>query len=560
MLVQDMRNACMEEIIELQRADKDKKENFKVNEAVKLLSQGDNILVRTYDNAKFQRFIPVNEHTKSVVEHIMDNLDLCLCEIVNDKKDTITILVKQYPTCNEMDVSVLVKDEFIRTKLGKQKQFRNIFKPYDELKEDAVYSPDDKSEFFVVGKHIRNDDNDNEEFVIATGNYYLSVRKKFSDGKDYYEVEKFSRGLKVSNYCFILVRGSLKFSDEKSEIKDKVRSILPDRDDLYIGIWNQYGQIEAEVILDRIRKAGAVRFNSYEASGTVIHFYLRENRAEKQLSKFASCVKKGDMISILPINPFQDAKDAVELRNVFESKGISANTVDGKVAEEINPQSGRISIVINDENFVRLRNFDSGYIFISFKGDKRRLERRENARMNIERMACPMPELNAIMEGKRATKPKKTDIPALSPALLADPKFSNLTPNQIEAIRIALNTPDMAIIQGPPGTGKTTVITAIIKRLEEEADTAGGMFGRSLITAFQHDAVQNATDRLRILGLPAIKFGKKYSDIEDDSLEVNLTIQRWINEKLTDLNLKHADAKDIEYMAEFNKLYVNYLK
>ena len=118
----------------------------------------------------------------------------------------------------------------------------------------------------------------------------------------------------------------------------------------------------------------------------------------------------------------------------------------------------------------------------------------------------------------------------------------------------------MAIIQGPPGTGKTTVITAIIKRLEEEADTAGGMFGRSLITAFQHDAVQNATDRLRILGLPAIKFGKKYSDIEDDSLEVNLTIQRWINEKLTDLNLKHADAKDIEYMAEFNKLYVNYLK
>lgn len=560
MLVQDMRNACMEEIIELQRADKDKKENFKVNEAVKLLSQGDNILVRTYDNAKFQRFIPVNEHTKSVVEHIMDNLDLCLCEIINDKKDTITILVKQYPTCNEMDVSVLVKDEFIRTKLGKQKQFRNIFKPYDELKEDAVYSPDDKSEFFVVGKHIRNDDNDNEEFVIATGNYYLSVRKKFADGKDYYEVEKFSRGLKVSNYCFILVRGSLKFSDEKSEIKDKVRSILPDRDDLYIGIWNQYGQIEAEVILDRIRKAGAVRFNSYEASGTVIHFYLSENRAEKQLSKFASCVKKGDMISILPINPFQDAKDAVELRNVFESKEISANTVDGKVAEEINPQSGRISIVINDENFVRLRNFDSGYIFISFKGDKRRLERRENARMNIERMACPMPELNAIMEGKRATKPKKTDIPALSPALLADPKFSNLTPNQIEAIRIALNTPDLAIIQGPPGTGKTTVITAIIKRLEEEADTAGGMFGRSLITAFQHDAVQNATDRLRILGLPAIKFGKKYSDIEDDSLEVNLTIQRWINEKLTDLNLKHADAKNIEYMAEFNKLYVNYLK
>ncbi len=32
------------------------------------------------------------------------------------------------------------------------------------------------------------------------------------------------------------------------------------------------------------------------------------------------------------------------------------------------------------------------------------------------------------------------------------------TENQEKAIKIALNTPDIAIIQGPPGTGKTTVI------------------------------------------------------------------------------------------------------
>lgn len=559
MFVQNMQNACMEEIIELQRADNEKKESFHVNEAVKLLSQDDCIIVRTYDNTKIQKFYPVNEHTKRVTEHIMDNLELCLCEIVNDKKDVITVLVKQYPLCNEMDVAVLVRDEFIRTKLGKQKQFRNVFKPYDELREDAVYSPDDKTEFFVVGKHIRSQE-ENEEFVIAADGYYLSVCKRVTDGKEYYEAEKFNRALKVNNYCFLLVRGKLEFSDEKQEIKEKLRAILPDRDDLYIGVWNQYGKIEAKVVLDRIREAGAVHFKSYEASGSVIHFYLNEEKAEKQLTKFAAYVKKGDMISVLPNNPFQDVRDAAELRAVFDSQEVNANTVDGKVAEEINSQSGRISLAMNDENFARLRRFSSGYIFISFKGDKRRFDRRENARMNIERMACPMPELSAIMEGKRATKPKKTDIPALSPALLKDPKYSNLTPNQIEAIRIALNTPDMAIIQGPPGTGKTTVITAIIKRLEEEADTAGGMCGRSLVTAFQHDAVQNATDRLRILGLPAIKFGKKYSDMEDDSLDVNLGIQRWINEKLTELNVKHADALEIEYMTEFNRLYVNYLK
>lgn len=30
--------------------------------------------------------------------------------------------------------------------------------------------------------------------------------------------------------------------------------------------------------------------------------------------------------------------------------------------------------------------------------------------------------------------------------------------------------PDIAIIQGPPGTGKTTVLTAVIERLNEESD------------------------------------------------------------------------------------------
>lgn len=556
-----MKNACMEIIIELQRADKDKKEKFKINEAVKLLSQNDEILVRNYDNTKIVKYMPVNEHTRNVVAHIMDNLELCLCEVVNDKNDKLTILVKQFPVCNEMDIAVLIKDDFIRTKLAKQKQFRNIVKPYEEIKEDSVYSPDGNAEYFVVGKHIRNENDDKEEFVVSTGDYYLSIRKHYEGGKEYYEAEKFSRGLKVTNYSFILLRGSLNYSDEKSEIKEKIREILPSKNDLYLNVWNQYGRLEAQIILDRIKKAGALHFDSYElADGIVVNFFMNINNSEKQLSRFSQSVKKGDMISILPINPFQDAADAVELRNALERREVHDNTVDGKIAEEINSQSGRIAIAINDENLARLKRFSSGFLFISFKGDKRRLERREDARLNIERMACPMPELNAIMEGRRATKPKRTNIPALSPGLMADSKFSNLTPNQIEAIRIALNTPDMAIIQGPPGTGKTTVITAIIKRLEEEADTEGGMFGRSLITAFQHDAVQNATDRLRILGLPAIKFGKKYSDIEDDTLEINMTIQHWINEKLTDLNVIHAEAKDVEYMSEFNKFYINYLK
>ena len=37
-------------------------------------------------------------------------------------------------------------------------------------------------------------------------------------------------------------------------------------------------------------------------------------------------------------------------------------------------------------------------------------------------------------------------------------RAGELNPEQIAALEMAINTPDIALIQGPPGTGKTTVI------------------------------------------------------------------------------------------------------
>ena len=85
------------------------------------------------------------------------------------------------------------------------------------------------------------------------------------------------------------------------------------------------------------------------------------------------------------------------------------------------------------------------------------------------------------------------------------------------------------------------------------------MFGRDLVTAFQHDAVQNAIDRIEILGLPAIKFGHKYNESEDDIVEINAAIQGWINDRLSDLYTCHSDLDSKKYLTEFNKLYVDYL-
>ncbi len=85
------------------------------------------------------------------------------------------------------------------------------------------------------------------------------------------------------------------------------------------------------------------------------------------------------------------------------------------------------------------------------------------------------------------------------------------TPNQEKAIKIALNTPDIAIIQGP--TGKTTVINAICERLFEEYPKDKNIKGQILLCAQGHDATNNVRERIKVGGLPTFKFGAR--DIEE---------------------------------------------
>jgi hypothetical protein len=100
------------------------------------------------------------------------------------------------------------------------------------------------------------------------------------------------------------------------------------------------------------------------------------------------------------------------------------------------------------------------------------------------------------------------------------------TPRQVEAIRVALNTPDIALIQGPPGTGKTKTIAALQARLAELGED-GDLAGQTLLTSYQHDAVENAAARTLVFGLPAIKVGRKHGRSDDGD-----GFDRWRRERV----------------------------
>ena len=91
----------------------------------------------------------------------------------------------------------------------------------------------------------------------------------------------------------------------------------------------------------------------------------------------------------------------------------------------------------------------------------------------------------------------------------------DLTRDQRDAIKMALNTPDIALIQGPPGTGKTMVVAVICDRLEEESEKDPN-FNESrklfLISAFQNDTVEHIASKIKTHGLPTPKINKETGD------------------------------------------------
>ena len=128
-----------------------------------------------------------------------------------------------------------------------------------------------------------------------------------------------------------------------------------------------------------------------------------------------------------------------------------------------------------------------------------------------------MPQLGLLLEGHPSPQVSRhrrsPESAAVSAAFGGRP-----TQRQIEALNVALNTPDIALIQGPPGTGKTKVITALQRRIAELADEGrASVAHRILVTSAQHDAVENVVQRSEVFGLPAVKVVAAAATTEPES-------------------------------------------
>jgi hypothetical protein len=171
----------------------------------------------------------------------------------------------------------------------------------------------------------------------------------------------------------------------------------------------------------------------------------------------------------------------------------------------------------------------AGDIYLSLAGDRVRIRRQRKARQRIETLSTPMPQLGLLLEGQPVAAPSVPKRVIQPRELAAFAPYQDFTEKQEEAVRIALNTPDIALIQGPPGTGKTSVITAIQECLVQLGQEAGNVGQSVLVTSFQHNAVEEVVRRTKVLGLPAVKIGPK------QRAGGNRGVRDWCDQKAAEL-------------------------
>lgn len=564
----DLKHWTQEDTIEfeiLSNLSDEKNTHFKDGEPVRLISIGEEYAIASLANdIKVVKVKPTNAHYKSIIDGILGRGRICLTAVINHTRKLLQVSFKQFSEEKTLSYAINVSEEFFAS-VRRCVNLNNALNPKKDIEEETLYEAGGYT-YAVIGVHARvNEDQRFKQFIIAGRDFYIQVNKIEEDlGQEYYVAEKVLKKVKSDDYYFFLAKGQVKYTTDREKIALETKAVMENlADDTYIKIWDEYGEIERETIMEEARDLRSLRYTSYEQIGRDYRFDISADNMER-FSAFAKRFENGDILAASIMNPFDRQRENQEFEEYLDKhKNYIANI---RLAEDIDPSSGSIIFTVEDQEARKLSVAQQGYIFVSIMGDKKRLDRRERARNRIESRRCPMPNLSAVLEGKNVSTANRIrrDYPALSDSVIKEiftkkGKYQPPTQKQEMAIAMALNTPDIALIQGPPGTGKTTVITAILKRLNEITDPTGGMFGRNLVTAFQHDAVQNAIDRIEILGLPAIKFGHKYNESEDDIVEINTAIQGWINDRLSDLYICHSDLVSKKYLIDFNKLYVDYL-
>lgn len=401
------------------------------------------------------------------------------------------------------------------------------------------------------------------EFSIYGERVRIPVERRNVDkSKDiYFATKAVFKDNQKSEGSLRLARGAVLFSDYTKT--GRIRALaagamsqLTKETGSYLKQWDEYGAIEGEMLLARAKAVGRIDYHGTEQTTKGVKFFV---------SSIPDQLTEGDEIEITSEEPLYLKNP--DLTWEAYSKALEeefATKKDQKKNDAEMPASVYAPILKISKTSIELDlpSIPSGQMFLilSINGDKIQIERRMRARSAILEGRCANPLLGLLIEegGRLPDIQRVSNLASLTPFVRKKIFKHDPTPNQIKAIDVALNTPDIALIQGPPGTGKTTVVTAILERLNEEYDKTKSIRGQILVSGFQHDAVENIVARLSVNALPAVKFGRRTGDSEFTEDAVTEKINKWCSNVAENIRNKNPQIAQTEDQVRLAELFVAY--
>ncbi|MDQ0257849.1 hypothetical protein J2S74_005312 [Evansella vedderi] len=475
---------------------------------VKMVHSGNSLFLDLEDGATslVEVFLP-----DSTFQHVIHDLeyykDACLIRIEGINQNSIL-----FTTIKFSDTVHFSESESLKFVINKAIEFDlNKYAPY----KDPIQFFEDE---FLLDDLCFVRSNDNGDKVTLIGTQYMSVFQRTKQNI-LQAIQIIPLQNRAAVYGKILVfKGSISFQNHLNnaqlsyETNRKYQESLKDTQEL-LKLWNLYSELETEAAKEQIEEIGSLKYTStfsrLSDNNRLIQVFYIDN---KPSSSFLN----------------SDVGYAVASAGEFNKDDITRtkSTFIGTVASLSKKRAGdqyELTLELEEDSATIPT---AGYILGSFTGSKIMAQRRDRALQKILDGKTPLVNLKVILQSGASDeivmKHKKGVNEELSRRIFGTKKIS-FTERQKEAIGIAINTPDMAIIQGPPGTGKTTVIRAIISRLNKIHD--GDV--RVLVSSAQHDAVDNAIENVEYGGLPANRIGGKKQDKTNVS---NQSILKWIGE------------------------------
>jgi len=371
----------------------------------------------------------------------------------------------------------------------------------------------------------------------------------YEDGK--YVSQSIKRKPLPNNYDDFLELTILRYDNvsfvEKSQAK-RAMELISEEDrsgESLMMLWKKYSEIELQRAENFQKKLGDIKFfNAQQRKDSVVRVTLQLNEDQKIIFNSEMEQLEKETFSFLDTNGTPQKDSRLTIKSYNRNLGY---------------------IDLYDDDYRTLKQGDKGFLRISIRGNEVMYARRDKALSKLKAQNLLLRNVRMAMEGHAADMVDFSKRKSEKPLSERTRKFikdtfniDDLTQDQKDAVEIAINTPDIAIIQGPPGTGKSTVISVIAERLMELAEKGNGKSPNDkviLVSAFQNDTVEHIASKIQSFGIPSSKIGKDTNGINAvDNLSKRLKDK--IYQELPKLSPNNNLARASKKLADLQSLYL----